>query len=760
MKRKLLTLVLALSMVVAYAMPVFNHGTESYAATSKTVEEAMTWVKNQVGKSIDKDGYPAEQPYQCVDFIMAYYEALGVAHAWGDGKDYATNTLPAGWTRVKGGTPKKGDILVYNTNPYGHVAIYESDYVTYHQNYPSPYVTKYTNRKYNQLVDQAYWGYIRPNWKASAPAVTYTRYLSDDKYFIESGVGNSQYMTVYGHSGKNNVNIQTYNSTMKQDVFAITHLSNGFYKFKNYELGKCVDIEGSNFVSGTNVHQYEDNGNDEQKWGLVKAGDGYFYIRSKANSKLSIDVKDGVAKNGTNIRVCTNNTSKAQKWKFITDGLYVGKTIEPGYYYIKSGVGNGQYVNVKGSNVEINNAKSLNQIFQIEYVKNGYYKIRHYETSKMMDIAGVETVYEGNSVRVSAPDSGRDQNWIIKKVDGGYEIVNRINGYRMDVVNAASTNGTNIGMHYKNGNKAQKYTFEKATMPTGISLDKAKMTLTEGESGQLTATIAPANAVDKRVTWTTSDPSVATVKDGKVTALKTGKVTISAVSMMDQLASCTVTVEAKPMDALKAFGVKANSLGDNKEAKGSTFSILQARAGKVTKKAITIKWNKVYGATGYVIYANKCGTKNKYKKVATIKSGSTKSKKFTKINGKKLKKGTYYKFLVAAVRDGDVIAASKTVHVITAGSKKYANTTGITLKNVKKNKLTLKKGKKFTIKITQKKPAKKSLKKHRKPCYESSNKKVATVSAKGVITAKAKGKAVIYVYAQNGLFKKITVTVK
>ena len=45
MKRKLLTLVLALSMVVAYAMPVFNHGTESYAATSKTVEEAMNRLK-------------------------------------------------------------------------------------------------------------------------------------------------------------------------------------------------------------------------------------------------------------------------------------------------------------------------------------------------------------------------------------------------------------------------------------------------------------------------------------------------------------------------------------------------------------------------------------------------------------------------------------------------------------------------------------------------------------------------------------------
>lgn len=38
----------------------------------------------------------------------------------------------------RGGTPQKGDILVFSgnsNNPYGHVAIYESEYSTYHQNF-------------------------------------------------------------------------------------------------------------------------------------------------------------------------------------------------------------------------------------------------------------------------------------------------------------------------------------------------------------------------------------------------------------------------------------------------------------------------------------------------------------------------------------------------------------------------------------------------------------------------------------------------
>ena len=44
--------------------------------------------------------------------------------------------------------------------------------------------------------------------------------------------------------------------------------------------------------------------------------------------------------------------------------------------------------------------------------------------------------------------------------------------------------------------------------------------------------------------------------------------------------------------------------------------------------------------------------------------------------------------------------------------------------------------------------------------YESTNPKVATVSARGVIRAKAKGSCYIYAYAQNGVFKKIKVTVQ
>ena len=64
-----------------------------------------------------------------------------------------------------------------------------------------------------------------------------------------------------------------------------------------------------------------------------------------------------------------------------------------------------------------------------------------------------------------------------------------------------------------------------ATSVTVAGADKVG----EGESTQLTATVAPEDAVDKNLTWASSDTSVATVdSEGKVTGVKGGSVTITA----------------------------------------------------------------------------------------------------------------------------------------------------------------------------------------------------------------------------------------
>lgn len=77
-----------------------------------------------------------------------------------------------------------------------------------------------------------------------------------------------------------------------------------------------------------------------------------------------------------------------------------------------------------------------------------------------------------------------------------------------------------------------------------VTLNKATLSLVVDESETLIATVEPADAGDKTVSWTSSDEDVATVdQTGKVTALASGTVTITA-KAGDETASCVVTVSS------------------------------------------------------------------------------------------------------------------------------------------------------------------------------------------------------------------------
>ena len=78
---------------------------------------------------------------------------------------------------------------------------------------------------------------------------------------------------------------------------------------------------------------------------------------------------------------------------------------------------------------------------------------------------------------------------------------------------------------------------------TGITLDPTSVSIEEGQTATLTATVSPADATDKTVTWTSSDTKVATVRDGTVTAIAVGTATITA-KAGDKTATCQVTVKA------------------------------------------------------------------------------------------------------------------------------------------------------------------------------------------------------------------------
>jgi len=91
---------------------------------------------------------------------------------------------------------------------------------------------------------------------------------------------------------------------------------------------------------------------------------------------------------------------------------------------------------------------------------------------------------------------------------------------------------------------------------TGVTLDQATMTLTAGgATGTLVATVAPANATNKSVTWSSSAPAVATVANGVVTPLTAGTTTITVTTVDGGFtATCAVTVNPAPVAVGDSYG--------------------------------------------------------------------------------------------------------------------------------------------------------------------------------------------------------------
>ena len=85
---------------------------------------------------------------------------------------------------------------------------------------------------------------------------------------------------------------------------------------------------------------------------------------------------------------------------------------------------------------------------------------------------------------------------------------------------------------------------DKTIHVIGISLNPTAITIKEGESATITATVTPDNADNKAYSWSSSNDQVASVSDGKVIGIKAGSATIIvATEDGGKTATCSVTVE-------------------------------------------------------------------------------------------------------------------------------------------------------------------------------------------------------------------------
>jgi fibronectin type 3 domain-containing protein len=159
--------------------------------------------------------------------------------------------------------------------------------------------------------------------------------------------------------------------------------------------------------------------------------------------------------------------------------------------------------------------------------------------------------------------------------------------------------------------------YPPGTAVTGLTLDINSATLMVGETMTLIPTVSPAEATNKNIIWTSSDPSVLTIDStGRVTALKKGDAVISATT---EDGAFTVTCSTTIINRIEVPTGELAVSQDYDEVK--------------------ISWKGVSGVTGYEIYRYKVASDD-YVKIATVNS--------TQYYDSGLKTGTKYNYKLRA----------------------------------------------------------------------------------------------------------------
>ena len=200
-------------------------------------------------------------------------------------------------------------------------------------------------------------------------------------------------------------------------------------------------------------------------------------------------------------------------------------------------------------------------------------------------------------------------------------------------VTAKSPGTAKITAKTYNGKTAKCTVTVKQIEPSSVSLNKNTLSLNEGDSYQLTATVSPSNATNKSITWETNNPEVATVdSNGRVTAKKSGKTNIIAETTNGKRAECSITVNDSYINIYTEddlYNIRRNLNGKfrlmtNIDTYGSPFSFgsqSQPFTGELDGNgfSITIKYDQGYAGSSMMTRGIFSYTENAYIHDLTVK---------------------------------------------------------------------------------------------------------------------------------------------
>ena len=268
------------------------------------------------------------------------------------------------------------------------------------------------------------------------------------------------------------------------------------------------------------------------------------------------------------------------------------------------------------------------------------FDIAYYNGKTDIDTIKNETpmIPDPDNGNTDKPDNGntdKPDNGNTDKPDNGN--TNKPDNGNTDKPNNGNTTKPDNGNTNKPNNSTEKPDTNKTNKPATIKVSKIKISalsnkIAAGKKVKLTAAVAPANASNKAVKWTTSNKKVAVVsKNGVVTVNKKagGKsVVITAIAADGKGARATYKITVMK-DAVK----KVTITGKKVVKAGKTLKLkAKVTAGKKSnKKLVWSTSNKKFATVNQkgVVKTTKAGKGKKVKITATTTDGSNKKKVFT-----------------------------------------------------------------------------------------------------------------------------------
>ena len=310
--------------------------------------------------------------------------------------------------------------------------------------------------------------------------------VSTGIYELESTSMSNKYIDIENNGMYNLANAQLENGdgTSSQKFYAKYHYSGGYYTFMSMNSGKYLNLKKTE--SGSNVHQYSQTNDCDERWKLKDIGGGKISISSICDNNLKLDVQNlngklnvyvnknssqtwYFRKEGESHKTSNSNSTSNQVINSANQALANSEGELSGTYYIRSKIDQrmvlditnaGQYIGAKVQ-LWLHNGSKAQQFVVQKRSGTDKYTIINKNSNKNFDAENAGR-HLGTRVHQWLPNNSCAQDWELDKMsDGSYRIRSGCSKLVLDVNNASMYLGNIIQLWQDNSSNAQRWIFEK-----------------------------------------------------------------------------------------------------------------------------------------------------------------------------------------------------------------------------------------------------------------------------------------------------------